>query len=211
MSKQPEDLIIDFTTFTNLFKPQIKTVCPDDQEMFNQLKIEKFNAVVAGGAALAWYQNQAVGHKDIDIWCRDQNSQMALSRHMADLNFRKSYDSDNAETYDIFLKDKRNYRIQIIKNKPYQTVKELIDSFDITVSQIATDGNTWWVGDDFIRDFTAKRLVLTKIHKTSIKRMIKYWIYGFQPNDHTLQMIINNPDACWDYSNSTDEEYANAI
>lgn len=205
------DLIVDFNNFDNFFKPKIKTVVESDQEVFALLNLHNFDAVVAGGAALSWYDNQPVGSKDIDIWCKDQKNQTALSQLFMEKGYRKSFDSDNAETYDIFVKDKHNYRIQIIKNRSYNTVEELIHSFDITVSQIATDGKTWWLGDNFIRDFKNRKLVLTKIHKTSIKRLIKYWIYGFQPDDIALQMIIDNPDSCWDFSTSTDEEYANAI
>lgn len=44
------------------------TVHPSDQEIFDWLQLDTDNAVIAGGAALRWWQNQPVAFADIDIF-----------------------------------------------------------------------------------------------------------------------------------------------
>lgn len=193
--------------------PKLPTVHNDDKVIFSFLNPTKYRAIIAGGCALAWYQNQPVGLKDIDIWFPNEQKLVQMSAWLLGHSFcRKAYDTKDAETWEI-----RNsisgpkYRVQLIKNRFYTSPEDVVDAFDITVCQIATDGSTWWHSDQFCQDLKQRRLRLTKTHPSSVKRLIKYWTYGFQPSDLELQMIIDNPETNWDFETQTDEGYANAV
>lgn len=189
------------------------TVHNDDRVIFNFLTPLKYRAIVAGGCALAWYQNQPVGVKDIDLWFPNEQKLVQMHERLLGHSFcRKTFDTKDAETWEIRNTPRGpNYRVQLIKNRYYTSPQDIIDAFDITVCQIATDGDTWWHSDQFAQDLKNRRLRLTKTHPGSVKRLIKYWTYGFQPDDAALEMIINNPETNWNFEHSTDEEYNNAI
>lgn len=188
------------------------TIHPDDRTIFNKLKLEKFNAVIAGGAALSWFQHQPVGNKDIDIWFKSKQDFLNMSNHLTGLEFRKQFDSEYAETFRAASTGViEDYRIQLIKQPYTDSPNELIKNFDISVCQIATDNNSWWFGEHFLQDLKNKKLRLIKIKPNSLKRVLKYWSYGFQPDDDLLNNVINNPETIWDFTTNTDEEYANAI
>jgi hypothetical protein len=194
-----------------IYKPP--TIHNDDKVIFNFLILLEYKAIIAGGCALAWYQNQPVGKRDIDIWFPNEQKFVQLSDRLLSHSFcRKIYDTKDAETWEIRNSlTGPNYRVQLIKNRFYTSPQDVIGNFDITVCQIATDGNTWWHSDQFCQDLKDRRLRLTKTHPSSVKRLIKYWTYGFQPSDLELQMIVDNPDTMWDFTNETDEGYANAV
>ena len=185
----------------------------NDKVIFNFLDIEKYRAVIAGGCALTWYQNQPVGLKDIDLWFPNEQKLTQMSAWLLGHSFcRKAYDTKDAETWEIRNSLKKGpYRVQLIKNRFYTSPADVVDAFDITVCQIATDGYNWWHGDQFCQDLKQRRLRFTKTHPGSVKRLLKYWTYGFQPSDLELQMIMDNPETNWDFETQTDEGYANAV
>lgn len=194
-------------------KPASSLVHPDDYAVYDFLNIQKYNGIIAGGCALSWYQNQPVGSKDIDIWFDSQDNYNNMSQYLSGYPFnRLSFQTANAETWECTVnsKEHRVQRIQLIKNFFYTDIQEIINNFDISVCQIATDGTNWYHSDKFCIDLKEKRLRLLKTTPTSLKRLIKYWTYGFQPDENDLQLIINNPNTTWDFTDSTDEEYADA-
>jgi hypothetical protein len=182
---------------------KLNTVHKTDKKLVRNLCLSRHKGVVAGGAALRWFQNQAVEDHDIDIWFPNEDARLNFYLH--DKNSRVVHDSKNATTY---LVD--TTKIQLIKN-PYTSIMDLVKSFDITVCQIATDGNTWYYSDDFISDLKHRRLRISSLCENSIRRVFKYWNYGFIPDDDLLQSIINNPDTCWDYSKQMTEEDYNHV
>jgi len=116
--------------------------------------------------------------------------------------------SERAETYEIqFYGSDSLHKIQLIKSRYHDDYKELINTFDISVCQVATDGDSWWVGDYFIRDLRDRRLRMVHQNAHSLKRMIKYWAYGFTPDDETIQSVIDYNDTQWTFDNVESEDY----
>jgi len=186
------------------------TIHSTDRELIRSLNLENYNAIVAGGAALRWFQDYTVEEHDIDIWFPTVES---MNKFRMNIDYHPKFDTAYASTYLI-----SNTKVQIIK-KPYRTnidesteknVLNLLDNFDITVCQIATDGDTWYYSDNFINDLKNKYLRMTKINENSIKRLFKYWSYGYQPDDELIKNIIANPKTIWDYTKLTEEDYGNA-
>lgn len=172
-----------------------------DALKFKFLNIQRYGAVIAGGAALRWHCGQSVGAHDIDIWCPDATQYNRMLAHLHEHNTEHTYDTDNAITF------KRGpYKIQLIKT-PYPSVPELLDSFDISVAQVATDGVHWYYGEHTLQDIQDRKLRVLKQHRTILRRLFKYWTYGYKPDDATLQELINNKEILWEYSSANNDDY----
>lgn len=113
-----------------------------------------------------------------------------------DVTVEHKHSTNNAITYTVSIdKDHPTWKIQLIKRNYYNTVKDVIDDFDITVCQIALDNIVEpVVGPQFAEDVAAKRLRFNKVTPGSAKRLIKYWTYGYIPSDNTLQLVIDYPE-----------------
>ena len=172
---------------------------------------------IAGGACLKWLQNQPVGkHSDIDVFCKNEQqakklinfitNDLGLKNHKGYI--RELFKTNNATTFSIEA-NSNHWKLQIITCKYFDSIKEVIDNFDITVCQVATTGNQWVLGEKTAKDINQRNLRFNKITAASPKRLIKYWSYGYNPVPGTIEAIQNHPDCSWDFTN--DEEYANSL
>lgn len=170
---------------------------------------------IAGGAPLLWYQGKEVGDNDIDVFCRNREQADSVIRRIfkyADSgNASHTYRTDNATT--ISFTDPRDHRtewkIQVITCKYFNSIQDVINSFDITVCQIATCGDEWILGPQTASDIKNKQLRFNTYTPDSPKRLTKYWSYGYTPVDGTIEAITSNTNTKWDFSK--DEEYSNLI
>ena len=171
---------------------------------------------IAGGACLRWFQNTPVDKSDIDVFCRNELQATMLIEHINHIglsNYSNGYSTeviktDNACTFKINANG-QEWKIQVITCKYFNTIQDVIDHFDISVCQVATTGNEWILGEKTAKDIHERNLRFNRINKHAPKRLIKYWIYGFNPVPGTIEEIQRNTDISWDYAN--DEEYSNVI
>jgi hypothetical protein len=216
---------------------QFTTIHPADIEIVDWLQLDNTACVIAGGAALRWWQNQPVGAADIDLFF---NSHAAYTKQREIIDNKKPHtanlgpsiinslsnwfneavvtkgddhsvqllcDSANATTYRVRMPSGTEYKVQLIKNKYHQTVEDLLNRFDITVAGVATDGVRWWVGPDFIRDQAAGVLRLTKVSENSLKRVIKYMSYGYRITPESWSMLTCDDRVLWSFQDDNEETY----
>lgn len=168
---------------------------------------------IAGGAALAWFKKTSVGiHKDIDVFCRDEEqAKKTINRVMKVFNVSKHniFESDNATTIPV-AKGELNWKIQVITCRYFKSIHDVISSFDISVCQVATTGYEWILGDNTAKDIRQNNLRFNTITSQSIKRLVKYWTYGYIPVEGTLEKIQQSDAACLN-DFSSDQEYSNAF
>jgi hypothetical protein len=104
-----------------------------------------------------------------------------------------------------------NWTIQVITRRYFGSLQEVIDNFDITVCEIGTAGNEWIMGTSTARDIRERNLRFKMpLQPDALKRLTKYWAYGYRPVDGTLAAIQNNPNAKWQFGSET-EDYQNAF
>lgn len=166
---------------------------------------------IAGGAPLRWYQGQAVGKNDIDVFCRSAiQAQMIVDKIKSYGRFTVRFQSENAITLDYHSKDSRTWTIQIITRRYFSSMQEVLDNFDITVCAVGTCGNQWVLGPTTAKDIREKNIRFNQpLQPDALKRLVKYWIYGYRPVDNTVADIQSNPNGRWIYSG--DEDYNNAF
>lgn len=185
------------------------TLIPEpDKKLMKLLNLQNFNAVVAGGSALRWYRGLTAGEHDVDIWFKNVRDFQKMSEFMLAQRYLSLHTTENADTYDLDVENTR-YTVQLIKHF-YTDIDDLLDKFDITVCRVASDGTNWHIGEKFSADLRDRRLRLVKLHPKILRRVIKYWSYGYEPDRKTLEML-NDPTVLWDYSASPDEDYQNAL
>ncbi len=166
---------------------------------------------LAGGACLRWYQNLSVGESDIDVFCKNSlQAQSTVDKIKATGRYVVKYDSDNATTLKYYNENGDEWIIQVIKRRYFESVYHLLHNFDITVCQVATTGNEWILGDLTAKDIREKNLRFKyPLQPDAVKRLVKYWTYGFRPVPGTIESIAQNPNGKWAFQN--DDTYENAF
>jgi len=187
-------------------------VNPGDHEPVSVIEPDlKRGPWIAGGAALRWYQDRSVGENDIDVFCRDHGQAQSVIERIKSYNrFCVKHESDNAFTIDYHRKDswEKRWCIQMITRRYFPDIESVIESFDLSVCQIATTGNEWVLGDQTARDIREHRLrFVGDLQPDALKRLVKYWCYGYRPVEGTIEAIQNNEQANWRFSE--DGEYEN--
>jgi hypothetical protein len=168
---------------------------------------------IAGGACLRWWQGQPVGESDIDVFCANREQAEAVIERIKEYGrWTRKFDSDNATTLSYWSKDnnRKTWTIQIIKRRYYKSLQEVIDSFDMTVCEIGTGGNHWLLNKMTARDIRERNLRLKMpLQPDALKRVVKYWTYGYRPVDGLLESVQTNPNGKWEFA--IDEDYNNAF
>lgn len=191
-----------------------KTVHRDDLEPVSIISPDLKNGPwIAGGAPLRWYQGKPVGESDIDIFCRDSlQADEVLTRIKDYGRWTEKFNSENAVTVGYWSKEAfaTQWTLQIIKRRYFKSIEDVIRSFDLTVCEIGTCGNEWELGPFTARDIRKKNLRFKlPLQPDSVKRLTKYWIYGYRPVNGTIDSIVNDPNSKWAYN--SEEDYNNAF
>ena len=167
---------------------------------------------IAGGACLRWYQGVPVGENDIDIFCASaEQVQQVIDKIKSYGRFSTKYESDNAVTLSYHDKEGKKYwTLQIIKRRYFKDMQDVLDSFDISVCQIATGGQEWVMGKNTARDMREMNLRMRMpLQPDAAKRLAKYWTYGYRPVPGLLEAVQTNPIGKKEFQ--IDGDYENAF
>lgn len=211
-----EDLFNDFSTSLSpnngkdVLIANYPTVVRRDLEPVSIIKPNKNGPWIAGGACLRWYQGQPVGDSDIDVFCNSQEQAQALITEVRSWGrYSNKFTSDNATTLDYWGKDNNQgverWTIQIITKRYYNNMQEIIDNFDLSVCQVATDGESWALGKHTAKDIRERNLRMEMpLMPDALKRLVKYWTYGYRPVNGLVEAVQSNPVARWEFSPEED-------
>ena len=194
---------------------EFPTVHKDDSEPLTLIwpDIER-GPWIAGGACLRWYQGLPVGDSDIDVFCANAKQAANVIENIKSYGrYSVKFESENAVTLSYHSKDdySKNWTIQIITRRYFSSLEEIISNFDISVCEVGTAGNQWQLGPFTGRDIRERNLRFKiPLQPDAMKRLIKYWAYGYRPIEGTIESIQNNPNAKWQFGAET-EDYQNAF
>ncbi len=185
----------------------------DDSEPLNMIWPNlKQGPWIAGGACLRWYQGQPVGENDIDVFCSSaEQAQGIIDEIKSYGRYTTKYESDNATTLSYYSKESnKTWTLQVIKRRYFTSLKDVIDNFDISVCQIGTSGNDWLLGPNTARDIRERNLRMNMpLQPDAVKRLTKYWTYGYRPVDGLLDAVKSNPVGKKMFQSN--EDYENAF
>jgi hypothetical protein len=191
------------------------TVHKDDSEPLSIIWLDiNRGPWVAGGACLRWFQGQPVGESDIDVFCANAKQAADVIESIKSYGrYSVKFESENAVTIDYWSKEDYNKRwtIQIITRRYFSSLEEVITNFDISVCEVGTGGNEWKLGPFTAYDIREKNLRFKlPLQPDALKRLVKYWTYGYRPLEGTIDAVQNNPVAKWHFNAET-EDYQNAF
>ncbi len=196
--------IIEFPTVHKNDNEPVNLIWPDLQR----------GPWIAGGAALRWYQGQPVGENDIDVFCANAKQAADIIEKIKSYGrFSVKFESENAVTIDYWSKEAydRRWTIQVITRRYFSSLEEVINNFDITVCEVGTSGNDWKLGPFTARDIRERNLRFKMpLQPDAMKRLVKYWTYGYRPVEGTIDVVQNNPVGKWQFGAET-EDYQNAF
>lgn len=143
--------------------------------LFKEFGSTKF--FIAGGALKSLLMN-AKHSSDYDIFCDNASVLEELKTQVEKLGGKLVKSTDLHHTYSFPYQEKQLV-LQLIKI--YGPPESIIDSFDFTICQLITNGDSLWVGPYTLWDLAWKRLVIHKITygASTLRRFIKYTKQGF--------------------------------
>lgn len=165
---------------------------------------------IAGGAVLAWYEGRSVGESDIDVWFRDKEQFEKVQSQFQFMN--KAAETENAITYNVDVTSKNGRtKIQLIRNRFYESAQAVIDSFDISVCQLATDGNCFILGPMTAKDVREKNLrFVGRLKPEMLKRYVKYTAYGYRDVENQIEVMLGMDELITEFAYEA-EDYNNAF
>jgi len=195
--------VVEFATVNNADSEPLTIIWPDMEH----------GPWIAGGACLRWYQGLPVGESDIDVFCSSREQADSIIERVKSYGRHSvKFESDNATTLLYWSKESysKQWTIQIIKRRYYKSLQEVIDSFDMTVCEIGTGGNEWLMNRHTAKDIRERNLRMKQpLQPDALKRLVKYWTYGYRPVEGLVEAVQNNPNGKWEFA--IDEDYNNAF
>lgn len=183
------------------------TVHSDDLEPVFVIEPSEKGPWIAGGAVLKWYQGQPVGGSDIDVFCTNSTQASAIIANLK--RHGETYvraDTENALTLDYTsLSTKKTWTVQVIKKHYFTNPQDLINKFDITVCQVATNGQSYILGQTTAHDIRTHTLrMIFPLQTEALRRFIKYQAYGYKPVPGLLASILDATTTNWEIQESGD-------
>lgn len=144
---------------------------------------------LAGGAIRRQITDENVMGSDFDFFFRSQGLLDEFHGFLSGSGYEKKYQNEHNTTW-----LKGDIKVQTIHISFYENPEILIDSFDFTICQLATDGESLFVGEYALWDIARKRLALHKLTYgvSTIRRLIKYARQGYTACPGTLAGILES-------------------
>lgn len=146
--------------------------------------------VLAGGAIRSFVTNEAPN--DFDIFIIGSESKNSPFRNqIIDFFLQIGQKVFECPEHSLFTFKCPFGKVQVITPMVYPNVRSLLDSFDLTPTRGAYDGQFVWCDKSFIRDSKKKILNIHRITYplATMNRIYKYRSYGFNTFQATEQFI----------------------
>lgn len=144
---------------------------------------------LAGGSVRKMFHNEEIGCSDWDVFCMNVEQYTRAFTILRELNLSLMADTIYASTFKF-----DDHIVQLIKHKYYPTVHALLDNFDFSICQFATDGYHYVHGQYSIEDYDNNRIryMHQDVREHLISRIMKYRIYGFYMDAELVKFIDDN-------------------
>jgi len=169
------------------------TVSPQQAHVFYYVRpdFEK-GPWVAGGAIRQLLQCRTV-KSDFDVYCSSQEQSKIIADRLTDAGFSVAFDSENAVTYRADDID-----VQLIKKQWFQNPLDVVNDFDFAQAQLISDGYSAWGNPDWNEDDID---IVSYRPKSILKRLVKYYAYGYKIKQETLTKLSADSDLQYDFRN----------
>ena len=152
---------------------------------------------IAGGSVLASANNMPWNTSDIDIFFKNQEQFEKFNEHMKETHtISGEHKGPNSLTLNTTIgkeyhKDLEKYQVQLINKLFFDSLEKLLDRFDITVCQWATDG-TILVTTDLAMSAESQKTINCANNKLTANRLLKYTLKGYSPGLKELIIALED-------------------
>jgi hypothetical protein len=172
-------------------------------------KVSEDGPWIAGGALRRTIKGQSAD-SDFDFFFKSEQQLKFFEATLATLNVKSKTENENNLQYVVTCEIKRQVEnntqvihknvdiiVQLIKVRYYNSLEEVLDSFDYTICQFGYDGKKLVCGDYALYDLARDRLVINRITfpVASLRRMIKYTKQGFYACNGCLNQFLTTVSA----------------
>ena len=160
---------------------------------------------LAGGALRTLIDHDDIIN-DYDLFFQNAESLIAVKSKLLTAGFDCIYECPNGY---LFTYRKNSVKIQLICEKTYQNIEELLDSFDFTATCAATDGEFVYYSSAFVKDVKKKELRLANLvyPVATLKRIVKYAARGYTIRKVTVEFVKQVTEKHVPYSEEEMREY----
>lgn len=167
---------------------------------------------LAGGALRSLFDSDTVSNyspevTDIDLFFGSQGFKSQVEEY-----FKEHFETAWKKVFECpegklttYKNTKTGWKVQLITVNYYPNAEALLESFDFTVTQFATDGEYFWMGESSYDDVTNKRLRWNVITypSSSLHRMTKYVKKGYHMREEDYQEFV---ETLWSRSPSVTDQ-----
>lgn len=174
---------------------------PEDLEFFEvtsklpaPIKNERW---IAGGALRRTLINMPLD-SDVDYFFSSEQSFKEFCSELEELGAKETASNEHQKTFAITV-GKKDILVQGIRINYYESIEDVLDSFDFTITQFGYDGESLYCGDYSLWDLSRRKLALHKLTYgvSTVRRMIKYTKQGFTACNGAfvsiLEAVANDP------------------
>jgi hypothetical protein len=140
---------------------------------------------LCGGALRSIASGEKI--RDFDVFFKSLDQMHDYQSRLISIGFVKSRQSDNAA---VFTRD--GFVVNTVSVAFYNSIDDVISSFDFTISMFGTDGKHLYCGDYALFDTGRKKLALNKLTypTATLRRLLKYSSYGYATCDGMLHDLL---------------------
>jgi len=159
---------------------------PEELDLFTTLEYlpkVRDGRWIAGGAIRDTLQGLPIT-SDIDYFVRNKEEKERFIQEMSieHLRAEKISENDHNITWMVPIpKRDEKIKVQLIIINYYETLEDVLDTFDFTITQFGYDGTTLVCGEYSLWDLARRRLAIHKVTYgvSTVRRMMKYMQKGF--------------------------------
>ena len=168
----------------------------DDNELFLTLKelpnLSPDGPWLAGGALRRTCKGQPLD-SDFDFFFKNEEQYENFCKNVKQLGFEETAKNEHNTTFAGTIA-KKNVLVQAININFYDSIQDVLDSFDFTITQFGFDGSDLYSGEYALWDLARNKLALHRLTfgVSTVRRMIKYTKQGYTACQGTFVDILNS-------------------
>jgi len=152
--------------------------------------------ILAGGVFRAYLNGEKI--QDYDVFFLNKDKIEKVKNKLLNKKFKIIFQCPQGNFTSL---RKKNIKIQLITEKIFNNIEEILDSFDFTITQFATEGYNLFTTKQALKDTRNKKIRFNKITYPSatLGRFYKYIKKGYHldqiaKNDFINRVVNNQQD-----------------